>query len=81
MFVLAEVIDPPGDGVQRVDDVRGWMSDSLVLVSSLQRVLLAEFLLFPGVLQSVANPCNDKDRSAVSSHQTAALRNTCTAAL
>ena len=28
------------------------------LVSSIERFLLAEFLLFPGVLQSVANPCN-----------------------
>ena len=60
LFVLAEVIDPPSDGIERVDDVRGWMSDSrsLALVSPIERILLAEFLLFPGVLQSVANPCN-----------------------
>ena len=58
MFVLAEVIDPPCDGIERVDDVRGWVSDalSLPLVSPIERILLAEFLLFPGVLQSVADP-------------------------
>ena len=58
MFVLAEVIDPPSDGIERVDDVCGWMSDSLALplVGSVERFLLAEFLLFPGVLQSVADP-------------------------
>ena len=58
MFVLAEVIDPPSDGIERVDDVRGRMSDSrsLALVSPIERILLAEFLLFPGVLQSVADP-------------------------
>ena len=58
MFVLAEVIDPPGDGIERVDDVRGWVSDalSLPLVSPIERILLTEFLLFPGVLQSVADP-------------------------
>ena len=61
MFVLAEVIDPPGDGIERVDDVRGWMSDSLSLVSSVVRFLLAELLLSPGELQSVANPCNYKE--------------------
>ena len=56
MFVLAEVIDPPSDGIERVDDVSGRMSESLTLVSSVERFLLAEFLLFPGVLQSVADP-------------------------
>ena len=59
LFVLAKIIDPPSDGIERVDDVRGWMSDplSLPLVSPIERIL-AEFLLFPGVLQSVADPCN-----------------------
>ena len=60
LFVLAKIIDPPSDGIERVDDVCGWMSDSLALplVRSVERFLLAEFLLFPGVLQSVADPCN-----------------------
>ena len=62
MFVLAaQVVDPPGDGIERVDDVSGRMPDSLTRVHSVARILLAEFLLFPGVLQSVANPCNDED--------------------
>ena len=70
LFVLAEVIDPPSDGIERVDDVRGWMSDSrsLALVSPIERILLAEFLLFPGVLQSVANPWNYSQQSADWSH-------------